>query len=162
MCSKISLWAHRKFFKSVCQSISWNKFDSNMNRPIVVFQFVTSLIHEGSHMLPTKSLFDVGSRRIFIFIVNTYVSLRCSGNTTRIMRRTLKILLVSTVCETQANNESVLARFMDDLLALDSIVRFDLVTGGWRELPPFQYRLTRSEKDNRNVLNSVTIETRVF
>ena len=51
---------------------------------------------------------------------------------------------------------------MDDLLALDSIVRFDLVTGGWRELPPFQYRLTRSEKDNRNVLISVTIETRVI
>ncbi|GKD21794.1 hypothetical protein Tco_1223497 [Tanacetum coccineum] len=42
-------------------------------------------------MSPTKSLFDVGSRRISIFIVNTFVSLGCSGNTTRIMRRTLKI-----------------------------------------------------------------------
>nr|GEW86798.1 hypothetical protein [Tanacetum cinerariifolium] len=36
------------------------------------------------------------ARRISIFIVNTYVSLRCSGNTTRIMRRTLKILLIIT------------------------------------------------------------------
>ena len=113
-------------------------------------------------MSPTKSLFDVGSRRISIFIVSTFVSLRCSGNTTRIMRRTLKILLVSTVCETQANNESVLARFIDDLLALDSIVRFDLVTGGWRELPPFQYHLTRSERDDRNVVISVKNETRVL
>ncbi|GJZ31869.1 putative ribonuclease H-like domain-containing protein [Tanacetum coccineum] len=42
-------------------------------------------------MSPTKSLFDVGSRRISIFIVSTFVSLGCSGNTTRIMRRTLKI-----------------------------------------------------------------------
>ncbi|GKA55786.1 putative reverse transcriptase domain-containing protein [Tanacetum coccineum] len=45
-------------------------------------------------MSPTKSLFDIGSRRISIFIVSTYVSLGCSGNTTRIMRRTLDILLV--------------------------------------------------------------------
>nr|GEU74033.1 hypothetical protein [Tanacetum cinerariifolium] len=44
-----------------------------------------------SHKPPTKSLLDVGSRRIFIFTVNTYVSLRCSGNTTRIMRKTLAI-----------------------------------------------------------------------
>jgi len=48
------------------------------------------------------------------------------------------------------------------LVALDSIVRFDLVIGGWRGLPPFQYHLTRSEKDDRNVLNSVTIETRIL
>ncbi|GJR95011.1 hypothetical protein Tco_0267185 [Tanacetum coccineum] len=48
-------------------------------------------------MSPTKSLFDVGSRRISIFIVSTFVSLGCSSNTTRIMRRTLKILLVITI-----------------------------------------------------------------
>ncbi|GKA94261.1 hypothetical protein Tco_0816299 [Tanacetum coccineum] len=48
-------------------------------------------------MSPTKSLLDVGSRRISIFIVSTFVSLGCSGNTMRIMRRTLKILLVITV-----------------------------------------------------------------
>ncbi|GJW16327.1 hypothetical protein Tco_0020460 [Tanacetum coccineum] len=48
-------------------------------------------------MSPTKSLLDVGSRRISIFIVRTFASLGCSGNTTRIMRRTLKILLVITM-----------------------------------------------------------------
>ncbi|GKG06156.1 hypothetical protein Tco_0326242, partial [Tanacetum coccineum] len=47
-------------------------------------------------MSPTKNLLDVGSRRISIFIVRTFVSLGCSGNTMRIMRRTLKILLVIT------------------------------------------------------------------
>nr|GEW01479.1 retrovirus-related Pol polyprotein from transposon TNT 1-94 [Tanacetum cinerariifolium] len=44
-----------------------------------------------SHKSPTKSLFDVGSSRISIFTVNTYVSLGCSSNTTRIMRMTLDI-----------------------------------------------------------------------
>nr|GEY29220.1 hypothetical protein [Tanacetum cinerariifolium] len=38
---------------------------------------------------PTKSLFDVGSSRISIFIVNTFVSLGCSGKFSRKMRRTL-------------------------------------------------------------------------
>nr|GEV57054.1 hypothetical protein [Tanacetum cinerariifolium] len=66
------------------------------------FPFITSLIQNGSHMSPTKSLFDVGSRRIFIFIVITYVSLECSGNTIRIIRRTLKILLVITMCDEKA------------------------------------------------------------
>ncbi|GJU88691.1 hypothetical protein Tco_1301114 [Tanacetum coccineum] len=46
------------------------------------FPFVTSLIYSGSHMSPTKSLFDVSSRRISIFIVSTFVSLGCSDNTT--------------------------------------------------------------------------------
>nr|GEU54043.1 hypothetical protein [Tanacetum cinerariifolium] len=46
-----------------------------------------------SYKSPTRSLFDVGSSRISIFTVNTYVSLGCSGNTTRIMRRTLDINL---------------------------------------------------------------------
>nr|GEX59722.1 hypothetical protein [Tanacetum cinerariifolium] len=50
---------------------------------------VTSLIHIESHRSPTMRLFDVGSRRISIFIVNTYVSLECSGKIIRIMRRTL-------------------------------------------------------------------------
>jgi hypothetical protein len=31
-------------------------------------------------MLPTKSLFNVGSRSISIFILNTFISLGCSGN----------------------------------------------------------------------------------
>ncbi|GJT34922.1 hypothetical protein Tco_0925341 [Tanacetum coccineum] len=46
------------------------------------------------------------------------------GNITRIMRRTLKIILVFTVCERQVYWNSVLTRFIDDLLALDSIVCF--------------------------------------
>ncbi|GJT98392.1 hypothetical protein Tco_1093910 [Tanacetum coccineum] len=61
------------------------------------FAFVTSLIHSGSHMSPTKSLFDVGSRRISIFIVSTFVSLGCSAIPSRIMRGLLKSLLVVTV-----------------------------------------------------------------
>nr|GEW91138.1 reverse transcriptase domain-containing protein [Tanacetum cinerariifolium] len=50
---------------------------------------ITSLIHIESCKSPTKSLFDVGSSRISIFTVNTFVSLGCSGKITRIMRRTL-------------------------------------------------------------------------
>nr|GEX61429.1 E-beta-farnesene synthase [Tanacetum cinerariifolium] len=46
-----------------------------------------------SHKSPTKISLDVGSSGISIFTVNTYVSLGCSGNTTRIMRRTLDISL---------------------------------------------------------------------
>ncbi|GJR76449.1 putative ribonuclease H-like domain-containing protein [Tanacetum coccineum] len=57
-------------------------------------------------MSPAKSLFDVGSRRISIFIVITFVSLGCSGYTTRIMRRTLKILLVITMCDEQAESKA--------------------------------------------------------
>ncbi|GJZ80033.1 hypothetical protein Tco_0644870 [Tanacetum coccineum] len=36
------------------------------------YPVVTSLIHIESRKLPTKSLFDAGSSRISIFIVNTY------------------------------------------------------------------------------------------
>ena len=78
-------------------------------------------------MSPTKSLSDVRSRRISIFIVNTFVSLGCSGNTMRIMRITLKyFILFFTMCETISIWKCVLVRFNDDdLVALDSIVRFD-------------------------------------
>ena len=77
-------------------------------------------------MLPTKSLSDFHSRRISIFIVNTYVSLGCSGNSTRIMRRTLKyFIFFFTLCETISIWKCVIVRFIDDLVALDSIVRFD-------------------------------------
>ncbi|GJS04530.1 hypothetical protein Tco_0321038 [Tanacetum coccineum] len=53
----------------------------------------TSSIHIESRKSPTKSLFDAGSSRISIFIVNTYVSLGCSSTITRIMRRTLVNIL---------------------------------------------------------------------
>ncbi|GJZ26308.1 hypothetical protein Tco_0570561 [Tanacetum coccineum] len=51
-------------------------------------------------------------------------SLICSGNTTRIMRRTLMIILVFTLCEEQVKWNSVLMKLSDDLLALDKIVLF--------------------------------------
>ncbi|GKD91906.1 hypothetical protein Tco_1371743, partial [Tanacetum coccineum] len=41
------------------------------------------------------------------------------------MRRTLMITLVFTLCEEQVIWNSVLMRLIDDLLALDSIMRFD-------------------------------------
>nr|GEV55841.1 integrase, catalytic region, zinc finger, CCHC-type, peptidase aspartic, catalytic [Tanacetum cinerariifolium] len=50
---------------------------------------ITSSIHIESCKSPTKSLFDVGSSRISIFTVNTFVSLGCSGKFSRKMRRTL-------------------------------------------------------------------------
>ncbi|GKE13547.1 hypothetical protein Tco_1417098 [Tanacetum coccineum] len=59
------------------------------------------------------------------------------------MRRTLMITLVFTLCEEQVMWNSVLMRLIDDLLALDSIMRFGLVIKGWSGLPPFQYQLTR-------------------
>nr|GEV29478.1 reverse transcriptase domain-containing protein [Tanacetum cinerariifolium] len=40
---------------------------------------ITSSIHIESCKSPTKSLFDVGSSKISIFTVNTFVSLRCSA-----------------------------------------------------------------------------------
>nr|GEU92613.1 putative reverse transcriptase domain-containing protein [Tanacetum cinerariifolium] len=52
------------------------------------------------------------------------VSLGCSGNNTRIIRRTLMINFIFTLCEQQVIWNSVLMRLIDDLLALDSIVRF--------------------------------------
>nr|GEW42020.1 zinc finger, CCHC-type [Tanacetum cinerariifolium] len=52
------------------------------------------------------------------------VSLGCSGNTTRIMRMTLMVTLVFTLCEEQVIWNNVLMKLIDDLLALDLIVRF--------------------------------------
>ncbi|GJY77893.1 hypothetical protein Tco_0483694 [Tanacetum coccineum] len=51
------------------------------------FPVDTSLIHIESRKSPTKSLFDVGSRRISIFTVNTkeYHSQKVQGNYQRIM-----------------------------------------------------------------------------
>ena len=66
------------------------------------FPVVTwSLIQDGSHMSPTKSLRDVHSRRISIVIVNIFISLGCSANTTRIMGRTLNILSYFPHCVKQ-------------------------------------------------------------
>ncbi|GKB89054.1 hypothetical protein Tco_0961326, partial [Tanacetum coccineum] len=53
-----------------------------------------------------------------------YESLRCFGKITRMLHRTLTLLLVFTICKQQIHLDSVLMRFIDDLLALDSIVYF--------------------------------------
>nr|GEX11736.1 NADPH-dependent aldehyde reductase 1, chloroplastic-like [Tanacetum cinerariifolium] len=50
---------------------------------------ITSSIHIEFRKSPTKSLFDVGSSRISIFTMSTFVSLGCSGKFSREMRRTL-------------------------------------------------------------------------
>nr|GEW39972.1 hypothetical protein [Tanacetum cinerariifolium] len=52
------------------------------------------------------------------------VSLGCSGNTTRIMHRTIMVPLVFTLGEEQVIWNSVLMILIDDILALDSIVHF--------------------------------------
>ncbi|GJV26724.1 hypothetical protein Tco_1383172 [Tanacetum coccineum] len=52
------------------------------------------------------------------------VSKKTTRKITRIMQRTLTLLLVFTMCEQEIHLYSVLMRFMDDLLALDSIVHF--------------------------------------
>nr|GEU41107.1 hypothetical protein [Tanacetum cinerariifolium] len=54
---------------------------------------VTNLILGRISQVTYQELVRFGSGRIFIFTVNTYVSLGCSGNTTWIMRRTLDISL---------------------------------------------------------------------
>ncbi|GJS30575.1 hypothetical protein Tco_0491195 [Tanacetum coccineum] len=82
-------------------------------------EICSALSLEYEHVAKTRLCWN----RISIFTVNTFVSLGCSSNTTRIMRRTLMITLVFTLCEEQVWN-SVLMRLIDDLLALDSIVRF--------------------------------------
>nr|GEU87216.1 ribonuclease H-like domain-containing protein [Tanacetum cinerariifolium] len=68
-----------------------------------------------------KQLYE---RRISIFTMNTFVSLGCSGNITRIMQRTHKIILAFTRFERQVYWNNVLTRFIDDLLDQDLIVRF--------------------------------------
>nr|GEU31863.1 integrase, catalytic region, zinc finger, CCHC-type, peptidase aspartic, catalytic [Tanacetum cinerariifolium] len=72
----------------------------NSNNLIVVL-VITSSIHIESCKSPTKSLFDVGSSRISIFIGNTFVSLGCSGKFSRKMRSlTAKTSNVNFVCIT--------------------------------------------------------------
>lgn len=105
MCLKESRLAHWKVLQKhpsihILEQV-WFKIES----PHRCFPVVTwSLIQGWISHVPTKSLRDVRSRRISIVIVNICISLGCSGNTTRIMRRTLKIFLVSTVCVKQVSN----------------------------------------------------------
>ncbi|GJX88660.1 phospholipase-like protein [Tanacetum coccineum] len=142
---------------------SKNLIDRVRSVPVIRFTVLASISLPDTSKQATSLIVLLLIERISIFTVNTFVSLGCSGNITRIMRRTLKIILVFTVCETQVYWNSVLTRFIDDLMALDSIVHFwFLVVGGWSGLPPFQYRLTQSERDDRNVLISVRMKQESF
>ncbi|GKD33983.1 retrovirus-related pol polyprotein from transposon TNT 1-94 [Tanacetum coccineum] len=107
-----------------------DRFEYLVHRIVVVFVLWLVLVMYEHAVINLTFLEPAAGTRISIFIVSTYVSLGCSGNITRIMRRTLKMLLVFTVCEKQVYWNSVLMRLFDDLLAPDSIVRFGLVIRG--------------------------------
>ena len=99
------------FSKSIGQSNFLEQGRFRLNLPIVAFQL--SLIidplrisHITYHELDRWSL-----KKDFHRHCELLISLGCSGITTRIMRRTLKILFVFTVCEQQMNKYSVLVRF---------------------------------------------------
>ncbi|GKB15259.1 hypothetical protein Tco_0849182 [Tanacetum coccineum] len=80
-------------------------------------------VQNKSHKSPTKSLFDVGSSRISIFIVKNLHFIRMFWQYHKDNAYDSKDSLVSTVYERQENWKCVLTRLIDDLLALDSIVR---------------------------------------
>ncbi|GJW23410.1 putative reverse transcriptase domain-containing protein [Tanacetum coccineum] len=116
----------RSFFLDVIKSLSLEYEHVAMNLTLLErgrFIIRTSLTGFPAQSVRSSNA-DALDSLISIFIVNTFVSLGCSGNITRIMRRTLKIFLVFTVCEKQVYWNSVLTRFIDDLLALDSIMHF--------------------------------------
>ncbi|GJS30217.1 RNA-directed DNA polymerase, eukaryota, reverse transcriptase zinc-binding domain protein [Tanacetum coccineum] len=81
--NSINIW-HDKWHEGLSLSSLFSKKeifyasfkDYDKIKDVVV---VTRLIHIESRKSPTKSLFDAGSSRISIFIVNTLVSLGCSG-----------------------------------------------------------------------------------
>nr|GEV96540.1 ribonuclease H-like domain-containing protein [Tanacetum cinerariifolium] len=76
-------------------------------------------------------------------------------STTMIMRRTLMVTLVFTLCEEQVIWNSDLMRLMDDLLALDSIVHFGFSDQRLERTAPFQYQLT--QRDDENATNPPSI-----
>ena len=101
----------RGFSKSIRQSISWNKVDSDWIFPLLLSSChliidPLRISHVTYHELERWSL-----KKDFHRHCELLISLGCSGITTRIMRRTLKILFVFTVCEQQMNKYSVLMRF---------------------------------------------------
>nr|GEU30360.1 reverse transcriptase domain-containing protein [Tanacetum cinerariifolium] len=120
----------------------------------VIHPVVTSLIHIESYKSPTMSLFDVDSSRISIFIVNAQASFGCSGKITRMMRKTLdSITSFHNVSRTSSKMESVLERFMDDLVG-SRLNKFDfdvLDTKGAENLAA--NHLSRLEKPYENVLD---------
>ena len=93
----------RGFCKSIRQSISWNKVDSDWIFPLLLSSChliidPLRISHVTYHKLERWSL-----KKDFHLHCELLISLGCSGITTRIMRRTLKILLVFTVCKQQVN-----------------------------------------------------------
>nr|GEX91570.1 ribonuclease H-like domain-containing protein [Tanacetum cinerariifolium] len=104
-------------------------------------------------MSPTKSFFDFVSRRISIFIVNTYVSVGCSGNTTRIMRKTLKILLVITIPSAVAGSWEHVPNLT---ILITSINRYELFAPCHVILCPKSRIHTRIEPLDLELLDSVS------
>ncbi|GJY67215.1 reverse transcriptase domain-containing protein [Tanacetum coccineum] len=90
-----------------------------------------------SHKSPTKSLFDVGSSRISIFIVKNlrFTQDVSGGNITRYNAfRTLRIDLFPQLCESQGELDmcSYTRLIIEFLLDLDSIVRFGSSSNRYR------------------------------
>ena len=84
-----------RFSKSIRQSISWNKFDSNLNRPIVSFQLSQAWSMKDLTCHPPRACLMLALEGFPSSLWILYVSLGCSGNTTRIMRRTLHIYFLA-------------------------------------------------------------------
>nr|GFA31329.1 hypothetical protein [Tanacetum cinerariifolium] len=104
-----------------------NEYMVNQLNPGMNMQFWTYKDVSRSKEFISAIEWRLKTRRIFCNLecfVGGRVSLRCSANTTKIIRRTIMITLVFTLCEEQVIWNSILMRFIDDLLALDSIVRF--------------------------------------
>nr|GEW06435.1 hypothetical protein [Tanacetum cinerariifolium] len=76
-------------------------------------------------------------------------------STIMIMRRTLMVTLVFTLCEEQVIWNSNLMRLMDDLLALDLIMHFGFSDQRLERTAPFQYQLT--QRDDENATNPPSI-----
>nr|GEV40087.1 hypothetical protein [Tanacetum cinerariifolium] len=119
---------HSKTNKSHLQKP--NRFDSSISSKRTVIVEFQRISLTGFRSCASRSQTGASQSRqsteISIFTVSTYISLRCSGNTTWIMRRTLDISLTFTVCEEASKVESCPSKIiLDDLLALDSIVHFD-------------------------------------
>nr|GEX23384.1 endoglucanase 14 [Tanacetum cinerariifolium] len=129
--------------------------DNVIKKSLVVQQRPGNVLSSGLLMINLAFKRSIDSAKEFIcfdslqyvnsasFVTSAYaaynlkVSLRCSGNTTRIMRRTLMIILLFTLCDEQVKWNSVLMRLIDDLLALDSIVRFGFSDGRLKQTATF-------------------------
>nr|GEV39395.1 hypothetical protein [Tanacetum cinerariifolium] len=95
---------------------------------------ITSLIQIEPCKSPTKSLFDVGSSRISIFTVNTFVSLGCSANYDQMTAN--KIDFTDMACEEYS--QEVLG--FSDVTILESVhprATLNLIKGVTESIPEF-------------------------